>query len=76
MVDDAVVAKLALTPGAATPAPAPTPTPAPAAGTSHVGLTLGANGQLVKDLQRALMQTGLTLRGGADGVFGNVTRRR
>jgi murein DD-endopeptidase MepM/ murein hydrolase activator NlpD len=39
-----------------------------------VGLTVGSNGQLVKDLQRALMQAGLTLRGGADGVFGNMTR--
>jgi murein DD-endopeptidase MepM/ murein hydrolase activator NlpD len=29
---------------------------------------------LVKDLQRALMQTGLALRGGADGVFGNATK--
>jgi murein DD-endopeptidase MepM/ murein hydrolase activator NlpD len=35
---------------------------------------VGANGALVKDLQRALMRTGLTLRGGADGVFGNATR--
>ncbi len=72
VVDDAVVAKLALVAGA--PPPAPAPTPAPAAGASHVGLTVGSNGQLVKDLQRALMQTGLTLRGGADGVFGNMTR--
>jgi murein DD-endopeptidase MepM/ murein hydrolase activator NlpD len=39
-----------------------------------VGLTVGSNGQLVKDLQRALMQAGLALRGGADGVFGNMTR--
>ena len=74
VVDAAVVAKLAL--GSATPAPTPAPAPAPApvAGTSHVGLKVGANGQLVKDLQRALMQTGLTVRGGADGVFGNMTR--
>jgi peptidoglycan hydrolase-like protein with peptidoglycan-binding domain len=72
IVDDAVVAKLALVAGA--PAPAPAPTPAPAPGASYVGLTVGSNGQLVKDLQRALMQAGLTLRGGADGVFGNMTR--
>jgi peptidoglycan hydrolase-like protein with peptidoglycan-binding domain len=72
IVDDAVVAKLALVAGA--PAPAAAPAPAPAPGASYVGLTVGSNGQLVKDLQRALMQAGLTLRGGADGVFGNMTR--
>jgi peptidoglycan hydrolase-like protein with peptidoglycan-binding domain len=72
IVDDAVVAKLALVAGAPAPAPAPAPTPAP--GASYVGLTVGSNGQPVKDLQRALMQAGLTLRGGADGVFGNMTR--
>ncbi len=71
VVDDAVVTKLALVAGA--PAPAPAPAPA-AAGASYVGLTVGSNGALVKDLQRALMQAGLTLRGGADGVFGNVTK--
>jgi murein DD-endopeptidase MepM/ murein hydrolase activator NlpD len=43
-------------------------------GAPYVGLAVGASGQLVKDLQRALMQTGLTLRGGADGVFGNSTK--
>jgi peptidoglycan hydrolase-like protein with peptidoglycan-binding domain len=72
IVDDAVVARLALSPGA--PAPQAAPAPAPAAGATYVGLTVGSNGPLVKDLQRALMQAGLSLRGGADGVFGNVTR--
>ena len=72
VVDDAVVAKLALAPGAAAPTPAPAP--APATGQSYVGLTVGSNGALVKDLQRALMQTAMALRGGADGVFGNMTR--
>ncbi|HUS41560.1 MAG TPA: peptidoglycan-binding protein [Ilumatobacteraceae bacterium] len=74
VVDAAVVAKLALVVGAPTPAPSPAPTPAPPVGASHVGLKVGSNGQLVKDLQRALMQSGLTLRGGADGVFGNMTK--
>ena len=74
IVDDAVVAKLALVAGAPAPAPGPAPAPAPAPGASYVGLTVGSNGQPVKDLQRALMQAGLTLRGGADGVFGNMTR--
>jgi peptidoglycan hydrolase-like protein with peptidoglycan-binding domain len=72
VVDEALVAKLALVAGAPTPAPAPAP--APAAGASHVGLAVGSTGALVKDLQRALMQTGLALRGGADGVFGNATK--
>ena len=78
VVDDAVIAKLALVPGvpASTPAPSPppAPTPAPTTGGSYVGLTVGSNGALVKDLQRALMQTGLALRGGVDGVFGNLSR--
>lgn len=74
IVDDAVVAKLALVAGAPAPTAAPAPAPAPAPGATHVGLTVGSNGPLVKDLQRALMQAGLTLRGGADGVFGNMTR--
>ena len=72
VVDDAVVGKLALVAGAAAPAPAPAPSPP--AGASYVGLTVGSSGALVKDLQRALLQAGLTLRGGADGVFGNMTR--
>jgi peptidoglycan hydrolase-like protein with peptidoglycan-binding domain len=75
IVDASVVAKLALgKPTAPAPAPAPTPAPAPKPGATYVGLRIGASGQVVKDLQRALMQTGLTLRGGADGVFGNATK--
>jgi peptidoglycan hydrolase-like protein with peptidoglycan-binding domain len=74
VVDDAVIAKLGLTAGnPATTAPT-APVPAAPAVSSHIGLTVGASGALVKDLQRALMQTGLALRGGADGVFGNATR--
>ena len=54
----------------ATPAPA-----APAADANpYVGMTVGATGDRVKELQRALMNTGLVLRGGADGVFGNATK--
>ncbi len=59
-------------------APAAPSTPAPSNGGSsasaYVGLKVGSNGNAVKELQRALMDTGLALRGGADGVFGNVTR--
>ena len=54
----------------ATPAPA-----APAADANpYVGMTVGATGDRVKELQRALMNAGLVLRGGADGVFGNATK--
>ena len=73
VLDDASIASLALSP-AATPAPAPAPAPAPSAASSYIGMTVGATGDLVKQLQRALMTTGLVLRGGADGVFGNATR--
>jgi peptidoglycan hydrolase-like protein with peptidoglycan-binding domain len=73
VVDADVAARLSLT--TAAPASAPAPAPSPAPGASYVGLTVGANGSLVKDLQRALMQTGLALRGGADGVFGNMTKQ-
>lgn len=72
VVDADVVAKLGLTTSAPTAPPAAPSAPAPSSG--YVGLTVGATGQLVKDLQRALMDTGLTLRGGADGVFGNATK--
>jgi len=73
VVDEVVVSKLKLTPGA--PAPAAAPAPAPAdPGSSHVGLRVGSTGKLVQELQRALMDAGLALRGGADGVFGNMTK--
>ena len=41
---------------------------------SLVGLTLGATGDGVKQVQTALLQAGYTVRGGADGVFGNATQ--
>ena len=73
VVDEVVVSKLKLTAGA--PAPAAAPAPAPAdPGASHVGLRVGSTGKLVQELQRALMDAGLALRGGADGVFGNMTK--
>jgi peptidoglycan hydrolase-like protein with peptidoglycan-binding domain len=55
------------------PPPPPAPTP-PAADNPYAGLAMGATGDRVRELQRALMGTGLVLRGGADGVFGNATR--
>lgn len=42
--------------------------------TSVAGLSYGATGAAVKELQQKLMNTGLTLRGGADGIFGSATR--
>ncbi|MFT5026463.1 MAG: peptidoglycan hydrolase-like protein with peptidoglycan-binding domain [Ilumatobacter sp.] len=59
------------TPPVADPA---TPAVTPASSNPYVGLALGAKGSLVKDLQTALMGTGLVVRGGADGSFGNVTK--
>ena len=50
------------------------PRPRRRLGSAYVGLTVGSQGSQVKDLQRALMNTGLTLLGGADGVFGNATK--
>jgi len=67
-VDAATATKLGLSGPASTPAPSNTTTNA------YVGLKIGSQGDNVKHLQRALLQTGLTLWGGADGVFGNATK--
>ncbi len=53
---------------ASTPAAAPTEHP-------YAGLKVGSTGDRVKELQRALIQAGITVRGGADGVFGNFTKQ-
>lgn len=74
VVNSAVVSKLALTAGSAPAPPAAAAPPAASPSAPYVGLTVGARGDLVKDLQRALMNTGLSLRGGADGWFGNATK--
>ena len=50
-----------------------TPAPAPAAA-STAGLTIGAQGTAVKELQNALMAFGVFVPGGADGVFGPATK--
>lgn len=39
-----------------------------------VGLGYGATGDTVKQVQQAIMNAGIALRGGADGVFGTATR--
>ena len=41
---------------------------------SLVGLAFGATGDGVRRVQNALLQAGYTVRGGADGVFGNATQ--
>ncbi len=63
-----------------TPTPTPTPTPPtpdptpPPSSNPYVGLKQGDSGAKVKDLQRALMGLGITVRGGADGRFGPATK--
>ena len=84
IVDAAMAAKLQLSgssgvvapPPTVTPPPAPaTPPPAtPAPANAYVGLAQGARGNLVKDLQSALISAGVTVRGGADGIFGSATK--
>ena len=70
-VDEATAAKLGLGTAPAAPAAPAAPT---ASANPYAGLKIGAQGDRVKDLQRALMQTGLALRGGADGSFGAATQ--
>jgi peptidoglycan hydrolase-like protein with peptidoglycan-binding domain len=41
---------------------------------SYVGLRVGSTGSAVARLQQAMMATGLVVRGGADGIFGQYTR--
>jgi peptidoglycan hydrolase-like protein with peptidoglycan-binding domain len=69
--------KLGSAAAAATPAATPAAVAAPAASTTSsttfVGMKVGARGESVKVLQRALIAAGITVRGGADGVFGPMT---
>ncbi|MEP1125742.1 MAG: peptidoglycan-binding protein [Ilumatobacter sp.] len=55
--------------GTATAPPAATPSTS-----QYLGLEVGARGPAVKDAQQALIAAGVPVRGGADGVFGNVTK--
>ncbi|MGI9644628.1 MAG: peptidoglycan-binding protein, partial [Ilumatobacteraceae bacterium] len=48
--------------------------PAPKVSNPFVGLQYGSLGADVKSLQAALMKAGITVRGGADGVFGFATQ--
>ena len=66
-VDAATDAALVKAAGGTTAAPT---TPAK----SYVGLRVGSTGAAVTRLQQAIMATGLVVRGGADGIFGQHTR--
>ncbi|MFT6764679.1 MAG: peptidoglycan hydrolase-like protein with peptidoglycan-binding domain, partial [Candidatus Aldehydirespiratoraceae bacterium] len=57
---------------AANPAPAPEP-PIARSDNSYLGLRIGAQGNAVKEVQQALIDSGVVVRGGADGAFGNAT---
>lgn len=56
--------------GVATPAPVETPA---VEASAYLGLENGSRGTAVEDVQQALITAGVSVRGGADGVFGNVT---
>jgi peptidoglycan hydrolase-like protein with peptidoglycan-binding domain len=70
-VDAATASKLKL--GSAAPAGVAGPTAPAASSAGFVGMTTGARGDNVKVLQRALIAAGISVRGGADGVFGPMT---
>ena len=61
-VDDATASALASVDGTATATASP-----------MLGLKYGALGNTVKQLQQALIDLGVTVRGGADGIFGPAT---
>ncbi len=73
-VDAATATKLALGGTPVTPPANPATPPAVSSDNPYVGLAVGAKGAKVKELQTALLDTGLVVRGGADGVFGNATK--
>ena len=55
--------------------PPTTSTPSATESSAYSKLALGSKGPAVAQVQRALMATGLVIRGGADGVFGPATAR-
>ena len=74
-VDAATATRLGLGGAAAQPSTAqPATGGSSGASGSYVGLKVGSRGGAVKELQQALLETGLTVRGGADGVFGAATK--
>ena len=80
VVDDATAKKLGLGSSSkpvafssGSSSSASTSTPATSASSGYVGLKIGSRGTKVAELQRAIQNTGITVRGGADGVFGPAT---
>ena len=71
-VDAATATRLGLGSNAGAPVAAANPAP-PAKDDPFLGMKVGARGDNVKIVQRALIAAGISVRGGADGVFGPVT---
>lgn len=69
IVDAATATSLGLIVGGR-PVPAPTPVPSP---TTWSNLGMGSRGTRVAAAQRAVMNSGIYLRGGADGIYGSYT---
>lgn len=67
-------------PETAAPETAAPETPAPetpagdAPGARLIGLSVGARGPLVAEMQQAMLDTGMRFAGGADGIFGIITQ--
>jgi peptidoglycan hydrolase-like protein with peptidoglycan-binding domain len=55
-------------------APAPSGGTPPAASSGYVGLKIGARGAAVAAVQRAILNLGWHVPGGADGIFGTATQ--
>jgi peptidoglycan hydrolase-like protein with peptidoglycan-binding domain len=77
-VDQATAAALAsVAPTRPTPAPSPTPTPAPNPTPNPPSASgfpvFGEQGERVRQMQQALINAGINVPGGADGIFGTMT---
>ncbi|MGH9269868.1 MAG: peptidoglycan-binding protein, partial [Ilumatobacteraceae bacterium] len=72
VVDDATARAMGLN-GSSAPAPAPAPAPSGGGSTADGFPSFDERGARVVALQQALINAGMTLRGGADGVFGGAT---
>ena len=70
VVDMATAQQLGIYNGTVTPPPPPPPPTAP----TWSNVAIGARGSTVAAIQRAVMNAGIYLRGGADGVFGSYTK--
>ncbi|MFN5605826.1 MAG: peptidoglycan-binding domain-containing protein, partial [Actinomycetes bacterium] len=80
-IDITTAIALGIAPASATSVPTTSPVttapsttvPAPATTVPALVITVGERGEAVVRLQRALIAAGVTVRGGADGVFGPAT---